>query len=213
MSRVGVWSVMGPAYGVPARRARGAHRAAGRPDRSARPPRLGHIVTAAASWRLEDIALGVFIFLFAGAMLRGQAIYWLARLVTDRVLATGEPGPGWRLRVYLWLHSDGVTRGRAALARWGWPLVPFAYLTVGFQSLVMAAAGMVRMPLLTFTLAQVPGSIAWALIYSTVGFAFWGAFFAALQGNPIWLVLLVAALVLVVVVVRQRRRRAAARPR
>lgn len=160
-----------------------------------------------AAWVRGDIALGFFLFLFAGAMVRGQAIYWLARVVTDRVMATGEPGPGWRQRMHRWLHSDGVAHGRRSLARWGWPLVPFAYLTVGFQSMVMAAAGMVRMKVLTFTLAQVPGSIAWAVIYSTVGFAFWGAFFAAFQGNPVWLGLLVVVVVLAVVLVRRHRRR------
>ena len=140
-------------------------------------------------------------------MARGQAIYWLARVVTDRVMATGEPGPGWRRRVHRWLHSDGVAHGRRSLARWGWPLVPFAYLTVGFQSMVMAAAGMVRMPVATYTIAQVPGAIAWAIIYSTVGFAFWGALFAALRGNPIWLLLLLAGTALVVVSVRAAGRR------
>ena len=163
-------------------------------------------MSAAPSWGLGDIALGLFLFLFAGAMARGQAIYWLARVVTDRVMATGEPGPGWRRRVHRWLHSDGVAQGRRSLARWGWPLVPFAYLTVGFQSMVMAAAGMVRMSWKVFTLAQVPGSIAWALIYTTVGFAFWGAFFAAVQGNPGWVLALLAVVVVVVVAVRRRRR-------
>lgn len=160
-----------------------------------------------ASWGRGEIALGLFVFLFAGAMARGQVIYWLARVVTDRVMATGEPGSGWRRRVHHWLHSEGVAHGRRSLARWGWPLVPFAYLTVGFQSMVMAAAGMVRMRVLTFTLAQIPGSLAWAVIYSTVGFAFWGATFAAIQGNPQWLLLLVALLVVVVAVVVLRRRR------
>lgn len=162
-----------------------------------------------SSWRLEEIALGVFVFLFSGAMLRGQAIYWLARWATDRVLASGEPADGWLRRVHRWLHSDGVARGRAALARWGWPLVPFAYLTVGFQSMVMAAAGMVRMPWRLFTLAQVPGALAWALIYSTVGFAFWGAFFAALQGNPWWLLGLLVLVAALVLLLRRRGRRAA----
>lgn len=166
-----------------------------------------------ASWGRGEIALGLFLFLFAGAMMRGQAIYWLARVVTDRVMATGEPGPGWRQRVHRWLHSEGVAHGRRSLARWGWPLVPFAYLTVGFQSMVMAAAGMVRMKVLTFTLAQIPGSIAWALIYSTVGFAFWGAIFAAVQGNPQWLLLLVALVAVVVTVMVRRRRRPASAPR
>lgn len=163
-------------------------------------------MTTSASWARGDIALGFFLFLFVGAMMRGQVIYWLARLVTQRVLATGEPGPGWRQRVHRWLHSDGVARGRRSLARWGWPLVPFAYLTVGFQSMVMAAAGMAGMKIRTFTLAQIPGSIAWAIIYSTVGFAFWGAFFAALQGNPLWLALLVVAVVVAVTVLVRRRR-------
>jgi membrane protein DedA with SNARE-associated domain len=163
-------------------------------------------VTDLSSWRLEQIALGVFTVFFVGAMARGQAIYWLARVLTDRALALGEPPEGWRRRAYRWLHSDGVGRARASLARWGWPLVPFAYLTVGFQSMVMAAAGMVRMPWKVFTLAQIPGSLAWALIYTTVGFAFWGAFFAAVQGNPGWAVLLVALLVAAVSLVRRRRR-------
>lgn len=158
------------------------------------------------SWRLEDIALGVFVAFFFGAMARGQAIYWLARVITDRALAFGEPEEGWRRRAYRWLHSDRVANARAALATWGWPLVPFAYLTVGFQSMVMAAAGMVRMSWKVFTLAQVPGSIAWALIYTTVGFAFWGAFFAAVQGNPVWVILLLAVVTVAVLVVRRRRR-------
>lgn len=165
-----------------------------------------------SSWRLEDIALGVFVAFFVGSMLRGQAIYWLARVITDRALALGEPPPGWRRRMYRWLHSDGVARARGSLARWGWPLVPFAYLTVGFQSMVMAAAGVVRMSWKVFTVAQVPGAIAWAVIYTTVGFAFWGAFFAAVQGNPGWALALVGLVVVLVVVLRRRRRRVVAHP-
>lgn len=164
-----------------------------------------------ADWGLADIAIGFYIFLFVGAMTRGQAMYWLARVVTDRVLRIGQPEGGWQLNMYRWLHSEGVARGRDSLARWGWPLIPFAYLTVGFQSMVMAAAGMVRMRWSVYTLAQVPGSLAWALIYSTIGFAFWGAFLTALQGNPAWLVaLLVGVALLVSWVVRRRRRERAA---
>lgn len=170
------------------------------------------IVSDPSSWRLEQIALGVFVFFFFLAMARGQGIYWLARVVTDRALALGEPKAGWRRTTYRWLHSEGVARARASLARWGWPLVPFAYLTVGFQSMVMAAAGMVRMSWKVFTLAQIPGSIAWAVIYTTVGFAFWGAFFAAVQGNPGWVLLLLALVVVVVALMVRRRRVRAARP-
>lgn len=165
-------------------------------------------MTFPTDWALGDLALGVGLLLFGGAMLRGQAIYWLARVVTDRVLAGGAE----ELRgVRRWLHGDGVTRARAALARHGWPLVPVAYLTVGFQSMVMAAAGMVRMNAVVFTLAQVPGAIAWAVLYSTVGFAFWGAAFAAARGNPWWLALLLGGLV-VAVVARRRLRRGGRRP-
>lgn len=150
-----------------------------------------------------------FLFLWAVGTARGQATYWLARVVTEQALKHTAPTTGWRAGMHAWLAGEGVARGRESLQRWGLVMVPLCYLTVGFQTLVLAAAGMIRIPWGRFTLAQLPGSAAWALIYSTIGFALWGAAIAALAGEPL-AIAAVAALVVVVattVAVRVHRRR------
>lgn len=139
-----------------------------------------------------------FLFLMAVALLRGQATYWMARVVTEQTLRHTSPTRGWRAGVHAWLAGEGVARGRASLQRWGLVTVPLCYLTVGFQTLVLAAAGMIRIPWGRFTLVQLPGAAAWALIYSTIGFALWGAAIAALAGEPLGIAA-VAAVALVVV--------------
>ncbi|TNC17101.1 hypothetical protein FHE66_12040 [Georgenia sp. 311] len=154
----------------------------------------------------------VFGFLFLGAMLRGQGIYWLGRLATDQALRRTHPEGGWRLRAHRALSGEGAQRGVAAVRTWGLVIVPLAYLTVGFQSMVMLGAGILRIGWPRFTLAQVPGSLAWAGIYSTIGFAVWSAAIAAAAGSPAGiaaLVALVAGIVLLLVLRRRRARRVA----
>ncbi|MFK5633606.1 MULTISPECIES: hypothetical protein [unclassified Ornithinimicrobium] len=150
-----------------------------------------------------------YLFLFVVAMLRGQATYWLARVVTRQTLRRTSPTVGWRASVHRWLSGEGVARGTTSLQRWGVGMVPLCYLTVGFQTLVLAGAGVLQIRWPVFTLAQVPGALAWALIYSTIGFALWGAALAALAGQPLALAA-VASVAVVVVATRAvlRRRRA-----
>ena len=89
-----------------------------------------------------------------------------------------------------------ASRAERWLDRFGWPLVPLAYLTVGVQSAVMAAAGILRMRWALFTVAQVPGAVAWALIYTTIGFAAWEALIGQAVGSWLgWLVLALAVLI------------------
>lgn len=74
---------------------------------------------------------------------------------------------------------------------------------------MISAAGMLRIRWLVFTVVQIPGALAWGLIYATIGFAVWGAALAALAGSPLALAGL-AALALVVgctIVLSHRRRR------
>lgn len=151
-----------------------------------------------------------FLFLMGIALVRGQATYWAARVVTEQTLRRTAPTTGWRAGVHAWLGGEGVARGRASLQRWGLVMVPLCYLTVGFQTLVLAAAGMVRVRWLHFTLAQLPGAAAWGLIYSTIGFAVWGAAIAALAGEPLAVAALAAGLLVVVATVVLRRRRTGA---
>jgi membrane protein DedA with SNARE-associated domain len=55
--------------------------------------------------------------------------------------------------------------------RWGFVAIPVSFLTVGFQTLVNAAAGFMRMRWVLYTLAMIPGCVAWAAVYSVVGFS------------------------------------------
>ncbi|HLS25048.1 MAG TPA: VTT domain-containing protein [Beutenbergiaceae bacterium] len=153
----------------------------------------------------------VFIVLFIGAMLRGQLLYWIGRIPTEQALKRTAPTSGWRYKVHRWLSDGGADAGVRSIQRWGLPIVSLCYLTVGFQSLVQAAAGMLRTPLHWYVLAQIPGALAWGFIYSTIGFAMWAALAAAAAGSP-WGIAIIAAVLLTVVllVVRRRRRRAPA---
>jgi membrane protein DedA with SNARE-associated domain len=146
--------------------------------------------------------------LFVIAMARGQGTYWIARAVTEQALRRTHPVAGWRASVHQWLQGEGTARGREAIERWGLVMIPVCYLTVGFQTLVLAAAGMLRIGWPVFTLAQVPGALAWALIYSTIGFAMWQASLAAAAGNPLGLAGLIAILLVVglTVVLSHRRK-------
>jgi len=150
----------------------------------------------------------VFGFLLFGAMIRGQGTYWIGRIATVQALKHIRPTGGWRLRAHRALSGEGAQRGVDAIRRWGLVIVPIAYLTVGFQSMVMLGAGILRIHWLRFTLAQVPGAIAWAAIYSTVGFAVWNAALAAAAGSPGGIAVLVGLVLTVVAVVVLRRRRA-----
>lgn len=149
-----------------------------------------------------------FLALFLIALARGQLTYWIARLVVQGTLARTNPTDGWRARVHAWLQGEGLARGHRAIQRWGLVVVPLSYLTVGFQTLVLAAAGVMRLRWSWFTVAQAPGAAAWALIYSTIGFAVWQAGVAAAAGSPMALAGLLAIAVVYAATLVSRRIRA-----
>jgi membrane protein DedA with SNARE-associated domain len=151
--------------------------------------------------------------LFAVALLRGQATYGLARWLTHQTLRHTHPTGGWAAATHRWLNGEGTARGRAALQRWGLVVVPLSYLTVGFQTLVLTAAGVTRIRWAWFTLAQLPGAMAWALIYATIGFAVWQAGLAAAAGSPLALVAFAAIALVYAATLVSRRRRARATAR
>ena len=100
-----------------------------------------------------------------------------------------------------------MTRAIEALNRWGLPVVTVWFLTIGFQTVVNAAAGLIRMPWLRYTLAMLVGCAAWAAIYATVGIAAFEASLALAAGSP-WALgaVLVAILGVVITVVVLRGR-------
>jgi len=145
--------------------------------------------------------------LFVIVFLRTQATYWIARGVVS-----GAAGTRWGR----WLNGPAVGRASALLARYGPPVVTLSFVVVGLQTVMNAAAGAARMRWWVYLVWMLPGCVAWALIYATIGFALLWALIGAAAGTPLG----IAVLVLLVLgsggfvawrVLRARRRRGAAR--
>lgn len=144
-----------------------------------------------------------FIVLFGIVLLRAQATYWAGRGVVMGAMHT---------RMASRLNGPRLAKATAAINRWGLPVVTVSFITVGFQTVVNAAAGLTRMRWGRYTVAMIPGCIAWAAIYATVGLAAITAWLH-LGGAARWVViagLLVLAAALVTVIAVRRRRSGAA---
>ncbi|WP_448061118.1 DedA family protein [Cellulomonas hominis] len=145
----------------------------------------------------------VVLGLFVVVMVRSHGTYWLAR---GAVAGAGRVAPhgrrGWREHVARLSEAPAARRAAAVVHRWGPVAVTVGYVTIGAQTAIMLAAGLARMPYLRFALASVPGAVAWALIWGTVGMsAFWAAIrLAAVSGWGLAAVLVVLALVATAVV-------------
>ncbi|MBW9210187.1 VTT domain-containing protein [Mumia sp. zg.B53] len=126
--------------------------------------------------RPEGPALSVWLFFFVVVFLRAQATYWIARVATVQVLTRTHPAGGWRARTHDWLEGGSAQRGADVVRRWGALAVPVSFLTVGAQTVINAGAGVVRMPFPLYLVAMVPGCMAWALVWTTIGMS---AFYAA----------------------------------
>ena len=121
--------------------------------------------------------LGLFAFLFCVVLVRAQATYWAGRWVRRGAEATAaDETHGRRARFARHLSGPSWERAQAFLDRWGFVGVPLSFLTIGFQTMVNAAAGYTRMRWDLYTVAMVPGCIAWAIIYSLLGLSLLDAF-------------------------------------
>lgn len=151
---------------------------------------------------LEDWPFAwIYLFFVLGAALRSQSLYWLGRGAAAGVL---------RSRWATALDAPRVRSATATIERWGMPVVPLSFLTVGFQSAVHAACGVLRLHWVRYTLWSIPGWLVWALVWAGGGTAALWAAVTLAAASP-WA--LVAAAVAVAalsgwVTVRVRRRRA-----
>ncbi len=148
-------------------------------------------------------------FLFVVVVFRAQGTYWLGRAAARGALAasgrTGVPGA-----IARWFEGPVPRRGAALLDRWGLLIIPLCFLTVGVQTAVNAGAGIVRMKWRTYTIAMIPGCIAWAFLYGLGMLAVWTAAVSAVAGSTpgrIVIALLLGALVLLLI--RRSRARSA----
>lgn len=138
-----------------------------------------------ADWPVWAAHLTLFLI----AVARGGATY-----AVGRGLRHGASHSRLRER----LTGPTVARYERLIGRYGAPVVAVAFLTVGVQTLVLATAGIMRMPLRRFIPGLLVGALFWATIYTTIGFAVIEAAFGRI---PWWWALVAAALVAVIVVV------------
>ena len=160
----------------------------------------------------------VVLALFAIVMVRSHATYWAGRGVVRgaRTVTEGRWTPAWwrtmTVQLERWTDRRTAQRGLSLVRRWGPVAVTLAYLTVGLQTAVFAAAGLVRIPYPRFLLASIPGALAWAVVWATVGLSAVWAGAALLAASPWALAGLLAVVVLLVGgLVRSRRARGPAR--
>ncbi len=124
----------------------------------------------------------LFVFLACVVFVRAQATYGVGRWVRsglskvpdspdDLVAADMDAAPSRRARLAARFSGPGWERARTFLDRWGFIGIPVSFLTIGFQTMVNAAAGFGRMRWDLYTVAMIPGCLAWAAIYSVVGFS------------------------------------------
>ncbi len=153
-------------------------------------------------------ALGYYLFLFMVVALRSTAMYGVGRYGHYLAMKAKKPTGGFRLRIWNWVHADNTVNGMELLRRRGWIAIPLCFLTVGVQSVITVSAGAIGMSVPAWIATAFAGWLAWAAIYSTIGFAMWGTAVSAAAGSPVGIAVIVtavAALVVYVVLVRPRR--------
>lgn len=102
----------------------------------------------------------VWLFFWFGATLRGGTFHVLGR--GARAADSSRRG---------WLDRPTVVRTEAAVRRFGAPVVTLSFLTVGVQSAVNLASGVLRMPARRYVPALLVGAAIWATLYVSVGLA------------------------------------------
>lgn len=103
----------------------------------------------------------VWLALFFIVFCRAGGTYLIGRAVRSGVS---------RIRaVQKVMHSAIYQRAERTLDRWGPPAVSISFLTVGFQTAVNLAAGVIRMQWYRYVPALLIGGALWATIYTTVG--------------------------------------------
>ena len=148
----------------------------------------------------------VFLFLFVVVLLRAQATYGLGRWVRRgaSTLAAAPDDHPRLARASARFSGPGMEKAKVFLEKWGFVGIPVSFLTIGFQTLVNAAAGYTRMRWDLYTLAMIPGCVAWAALYGVLSLSL----IEAWKQSP-WLFVAVVAAVVAVAWAAMRLRRTA----
>jgi len=125
-------------------------------------------------WRAWPYPVAVAA-LFVVVMLRAGGTYAIGRAAQEGAR---------RSRLARSMAKPRFARMQQTVARWGAPVVTLSFLTVGIQTLVNLAAGVMRMPLRRYLPALIVGAILWAFLYATVGFATFAAWRRVYELSP-----------------------------
>lgn len=142
--------------------------------------------------------VAVYIFFVFGAFVRGHVFYSISRFITDYSLKYSAPKNKILRRFYDWQHSEQTQYGKSILQKWGLIAIPLAYITVGIQTFIFLAAGVIRMNRLYFAVAQIPGCLAWAAIYTTIGFTLWKSLIASFAGSKVGIICIVIIIITII---------------
>ncbi|HLT59712.1 MAG TPA: VTT domain-containing protein [Microlunatus sp.] len=131
------------------------------------------------------VAVGV---LFLVILLRANATYWLGRAANAGASRT---------RIQRLLESPGYRRAQDLVTRWGAPVITASFLTVGLQTLINLAAGVIRMSYRRYLPAMLVGGVLWSFLYATFGFVSFTVWWRLYQRWPGPAVALLAGLLLI----------------
>ncbi|MGR0218917.1 DedA family protein [Agromyces sp. ZXT2-6] len=143
------------------------------------------------------------------------AIGVLFVIVLLRAGGTYALGRGSRAGVKRLMERRGrmapqLARAETVIERFGAPVVALSFLTVGFQTAVNLAAGVLRMPLIRYLPALVVGGAMWATLYGVLGLATVNAIIQAAQRDPVAAILSALAVAGLLVLIEFATRRARA---
>jgi membrane protein DedA with SNARE-associated domain len=93
-----------------------------------------------------------------------------------------------------------VTRAREQLARRGGPAVLIARFVVVVRAVMPALAGLSDLRLRTFVIFDIIGGLAWATLYTLLGFALGSAYQHALKAIGVWSYVVIGLVVVALVV-------------
>lgn len=124
------------------------------------------------------------LFLFIVVFFRAQMTFGLGKIIHMGILKTK-----WGKKAE---KSEENRAGMLALQKYGWPVIPLSFLTVGFQTVVQLAAGMLDWKWSKYTLVALPGYLAWGFVYAAGGLTL----FRSIANGSIGLLILFVIIVL-----------------
>ncbi|MDR1388025.1 MAG: hypothetical protein LBJ44_10695 [Propionibacteriaceae bacterium] len=128
------------------------------------------------AWIEGNPFIVAFAFLTAVAAVRSQCTYWLGRGIRAGLVR------------YSWAQSLSQRASAQAwhrIQRWGWPVIPLSFLTVGFQTAVNLSVGLLGWPWRRYTPAAMIGWVLWGFVYAAGGLAVFAGLAALVRRSPL----------------------------